>query len=177
MNLQIPEGRLGTSSEDQRPQEINGLLGVFTQTLLPSPVIQWILPARLRNKNHNDVVFVGQRRIQIKEASVGGYLEDVLEKPDFTGSIVGAKVLNVSTHLSWDSQLQTQDPSARHYITPEVLDTLPSQILVLSLDMKQLVFLCCSPSSPNEFITFRRPLPVDVNLPEKFGKHIAVDPK
>jgi hypothetical protein len=140
-------------------------------------VIQWILPARLRNKNHNDVVFVGQRRVQIKEASLGGYLEDVLEKNDFTGAIVGAKVLNVGAQLPWESQLQSQDPSAGHYITPEVLDMLPSQILVLSLDMKQLVFLCCSPSSPNEFITFRRPLPVDVNLPEKFGKHIAVDPK
>jgi hypothetical protein len=120
---------------------------------------------------------VGQRRVQIKEASLGGYLEDVLEKRDFTGAIVGAKVLNVGTQLPWESQLQSQDPSAGHYITPEVLDMLPSQILVLSLDMKQLIFLCCSPSSPNEFITFRRPLPVDVNLPEKFGKHIAVDPK
>lgn len=176
MNRQTSEGRPGTSPEG-RPQEITGLLGVFTQTLLPSPVIQWILPARLRNKDHNDVVFVGQRRVQIKEASLGGYLEDVLEKTDFTGAIVGAKVLNVGTQLPWESQLQSQDPSAGHYITPEVLDMLPSQILVLSLDMKQLVFLCCSPSSPNEFITFRRPLPVDVNLPEKFGKHIAVDPK
>jgi len=108
---------------------------------------------------------------------MGGYLQDVLEKTDFTGSIVGAKVLNISTQLPWDSHLETRDPSAGHYTTPELLDTLPSQILVLSLDMKQLVFLCCSPSSPNEFITFRRPLPVDVNLPEKFGKHMAVDPK
>lgn len=173
----MPKGRSGASSGSQRPQELAGLLGVFTQTLLPSPVTQWILPARLRNRNHNDVVFVGQRRVQIKRATMGGFLEDVLEKNDFAGSIVGAKVLNVSTQLPWESQLQTHDPSAGHYITPEVLDKLPSQILVLSLEMKQLVFLCCSPSSPGEFITFRRPLPIDVNLPEKFGKHIAVDPK
>ena len=177
MNSQISEGLSDASPESQHPRELNGLLGVFTQTLLPSPVTQWILPARLRNRNHNDVVFVGQRRVQIKRATLGGFLEDVLEKTDFTGSIVGAKVLNVSTQLPWESQLQTHDPSARNYITPEVLDMLPSQILVLSLEMKQLVFLCCSPSSPGEFITFRRPLPIDVNLPEKFGKHIAVDPK
>ncbi|KAJ5678282.1 uncharacterized protein N7477_003915 [Penicillium maclennaniae] len=177
MNPRASERLLDASSKGQQSRELTGFLGVFTQTLLPSPVTQWILPARLRNRNHNDVVFVGQRRVQIKQATVGGFLEDVLEKTDFTGSIVGAKVLNVSTQLPWESQLQTRDPSARNYITPEVLEMLPSQILVLSLEMKQLVFLCCSPSSPGEFITYRRPLPIDVNLPEKFGKHIAVDPK
>ena len=140
--------------------------GLFTQTILPSPVIKWILPARLRNKTHNDVVFVGEKRVQIKEAVAGGYLEDVVEKTDFRGSIIAAKVLNVSTELPLESQLHTDS----------VYDG-PSQILLLSVDTKELLFLYCSPSNDNEFVTFRRPLPVDITLSQRYGKHIAVDPK
>lgn len=177
MDSPNPEDNPDSRHEKPRPLEMTGLLGVFTQTLLPSPVIQWILPARLRSKHHNDVVFVGQKRVQIKDAVAGGYLEDVIEKTDFGGSIIAAKVLNVSAQLPWESQLQTKESAAGKYVNPELLDSLPSQILVLSLDMKELLFLCCSPSVENAFITFRRPLPVDVGLAEKFGKHIAVDPK
>lgn len=159
------------------PQGVTGLFGIFTQTVLPSPVIQWILPARLRSKHCNDVVFVGQQRIQIKEAAPGGYLEDVAEKSDFSGSIIQAKVLNVSTHLPWESQLRTSDVAAAKAIDPALLEDLPPQILVATLDLKQILFICCSPSAKDAFITFRRPLPVNVSLPEKFGRHVAVDPK
>lgn len=171
-----PPGR-HAGSQTSRPQEIGGLFGIFTQTVLPSPVIQWILPARLRNKHHNDVVFVGQQRIQIKQAAPGGYLEEVTEKTDFGGSIVQAKVLDVSTQLSWEPQLRTDDFPAGKEIDPAILDDLPSQILVITLDLKQILFLCCSRSARNTFITFRRPLPVNVSLPEKFGRHVSVDPK
>ncbi|KAJ6130018.1 hypothetical protein N7512_002798 [Penicillium capsulatum] len=140
--------------------------GLFTQTILPSPVIQWILPARLRSNRHNDVVFIGQKRVQIKEAIAGGYLENVNEKVDFPGSILAAKVLSVSTELPWETQLRSED----------VYDG-PSQILILSVDMRELLFLYCSPTAENEFVTFARPMPHDVSLQERFGKNIAVDPK
>ncbi|KAJ5803392.1 uncharacterized protein N7503_005842 [Penicillium pulvis] len=140
--------------------------GILTQTILASPVIKWILPARLRNKNHNDVVFVGEKRVQIKEAIPTGSLEDVAEKTDFPGSIGAAKVLNVSTELPLESQIQS-----------EAAYDGPSQILVLAVDMKELQFVYCCPSKPNEFVTFRRPFPVNVSLEMRFGKHIAVDPK
>lgn len=140
--------------------------GLFTQTVLPSPVIQWILPARLRSKDHNDVVFIGQKRVQIKEAVSGGYLENVIEKVDFPGSILAAKVLSVGTELPWETQLGSED----------VYDG-PFQILVLSVDMRELMFLYCSPVTENEFVTFARPMPHDVSLQERFGKNIAVDPK
>lgn len=161
-------------SQASRPEEITGTFGIFTQTVLPSPVIQWILSARLRSKHHNDVVFVGQQRIQIKEAALGGYLEFVTEKTDFGGTIVQAKALNVSTQLPWESQLRSDGIAGGKGVDPELLDDLPAQILVVTLDLKQILFLCCS---HNTFITFRRPLPVNVSLPEKFGRHVAVDPK
>lgn len=123
------------------------------------------------------MVFVGQQRIQIKEAAPGGYLEDVTEKTDFSGSIIQAKVLNVSADLPWESQVRTSDVAATKGIDPALLGNLPPQILVLTLDLKQIIFLCCSPLDKGVFIIFRRPLPVNVSLPEKFGRHVAVDPK
>ncbi|KAJ5231707.1 uncharacterized protein N7469_006295 [Penicillium citrinum] len=162
------------------PELLHETTGLLTQTVLPSPVIQWILPARLRSKKLNDVVFVGHRRLQIKEAADGGYLEDVMEKSDFDGTIISAKVLDVGTPIPWEHQMKGEGPAGANKGYMDHHDNLPSQVLVLSLDYKELLFLCCphgSISSKAEFVTYRRPLPVDVSLAERYGKHVAVDPK
>lgn len=153
------------------------LTGLFTQTIIPSPVVQWILPARLRSNQHNDVVFVGHRRVQVKEASTEGFLQDVTEKNDFDHSIVGAKVINVNTQLPWETQLENTGADDQMRDDSDLLDRLPSQLLVLSLEMRELQFLYCPITGDEEFVTYRRPLPVDVDLAERFGKHIAVDPR
>lgn len=44
-----------TAREDCRPPEC----GLLTRTVIESPVVQWILPARIRSAAHNDVVFIG----------------------------------------------------------------------------------------------------------------------
>ncbi|KAJ5678810.1 hypothetical protein N7462_007054 [Penicillium macrosclerotiorum] len=155
----------------------NDVTGLLTQTILPSPVVQWIVPACLRSKAHKDVVFVGQRRIQVKEAMAGGFLKDITEKADFDNCIIGAKAINMSTQIPWDGQFQPPGPLDSSESKPNTSDNLPSQILVLSLDMRELLFLFIPPSKPTEFITFRRPLPVDVSLSDRFGRHIAVDPR
>lgn len=156
-----------SSLPDQGPS------GLLTQTVIPSPVIRWMMPARLRSKEHNDVVFIGDKRLQIKEV-VNGHLEDVVEKTDFDASIIGAKVINVSALLPLDVQMKTAANAGALGID---FDRLPPQILLLSLDMKELVFLYRSIANPSYFVTYHRPLPSDVSLPEKFGRHIAVDPK
>lgn len=33
--------------------------GILSQTLVESPVVRWVLPARLRSSTHNDIAFVG----------------------------------------------------------------------------------------------------------------------
>jgi hypothetical protein len=151
-----------------RPTRLQGLL---TQPLIPSPVINWILPARLRDKDHNDVAFIGERRIQIKEALPSGHLQDVVEKSDFDGSLIGAKVINVSTELPWESQAQSE--SALPYYN----DNLPPQLLFLATDSNELLFMYCSELGDGPFVSYNRPLPRDVNIADKYGKHIAVDPK
>ena len=147
--------------------------GLLTQTLISSPAINYILPARLRNKNHNDVVFVGERRIQIKEALPSGHLEDVVENTDFDGSPLGAKVINVNTHLPWETQLSPSENDHRIHDTED----LPPQILFMATDAHELLFMYYSEKGHGHFVSYRRPLPRDVNLSEKYGRHIAVDPK
>lgn len=166
----------GTAIQSEPDCETTGIL---TQTVLSSPVIQWILPARLRSKKLNDVVFVGHRRLHIKEAANGGYLEDVMEKSDFDGTIISAKVLDIGSPIPWEQKLNHGEPASASNGYMDHHDNLPSQILVLSLDYKELLFLCCPRgpiSSKPEFVTYRRPLPVDVSLAERYGKHVAVDP-
>jgi len=38
-------------------------LGLLTQTVIRSPLVHWILPARLRDNSKNDVAFIGVRQI------------------------------------------------------------------------------------------------------------------
>ena len=34
-------------------------MGLLTQTVVPSPVINWIIPARIRHKEKNDILVIG----------------------------------------------------------------------------------------------------------------------
>lgn len=154
--------------------------GLLSQTVIRSPIIQWILPARLRNKFHNDVAFVGERSVQLKEAVLGVHLEDVITKADFDANIVAAKVINASTELTWEAQMKLGAGNAASSQHSDLHDTLPPQILVLTLESRELVFLYCTVKSPvknPQFIHFRRPLPCDVSSLERFGRHVAVDPR
>ena len=36
--------------------------GLLTRTVIESPIVQWILPVRLRSAAHNDVAFIGVRQ-------------------------------------------------------------------------------------------------------------------
>jgi hypothetical protein len=37
--------------------------GLLTKTIIPSPIIRWILPVQLRSAQHNDVAMIGVRPI------------------------------------------------------------------------------------------------------------------
>ncbi|KAJ5142770.1 uncharacterized protein N7515_001557 [Penicillium bovifimosum] len=147
-------------------------IGLLTQTLVTSPVISWILPARIRNRHHNDVVFIGERRIQVKEALASGHLEDVVDKTDIQGSIIGAKVINIGSLLPWEPLA----PS-RLTVSSPITENLPAQILFLSTSSDELLFMYCSDKGEDPFVSYSRPLPRDVGLAERYGAHIAVDPR
>ncbi|KAL2848682.1 mono-functional DNA-alkylating methyl methanesulfonate N-term-domain-containing protein [Aspergillus pseudodeflectus] len=160
---------------DSGPSSSKTRIGLLTHTLVPSPIIQWILPARLRSKYQNDVVFVGERSLQIKEAISGTHLEEVTSKSDFDAYITAAKVINISTELPWETQMKLGSSNANPNLELQK-DLLPSQIMVLSLASKELVFLYYS-SIADQFIHYHRPLPSDVSTFERFGRNIAVEPR
>ncbi|RAK81092.1 protein thtA [Aspergillus fijiensis CBS 313.89] len=151
-------------------------VGLLSHTLVPSPIIQWILPARLRGKHQNDVVFVGERCLQIKEAVSGVHLEEVTNKNDFDSYIMAAKVINVSTELPWEAQMKLSDSRSTMSADAAMHKDLPPQILVLSLASRELTFLYYW-NAGEQFIYHHRPLPNDVSAFERFGRNIAVEPR
>lgn len=151
-------------------------VGLLSHTLVSSPIIQWILPAHLRSKDQNDVVFVGERHLQIKEAVSGVHLEEVTTKNDFDSCIMAAKVINVSTELPWEEEMKLAASNSTLRASSDLRQDLPPQILVLSLASKELVFLYFSNAS-GQFVYHRRPLPNDVSAFERFGRNIAVEPR
>ena len=151
-------------------------IGLLSHTPVSSPIIQWILPAHLRSKDQNDVVFVGERHLQIKEAVSGVHLEEVTTKNDFDSCIMAAKVINVSTELPWEEEMKLAASNSTLRASSDLRQDLPPQILVLSLASKELVFLYFSNAS-GHFVYHRRPLPNDVSAFERFGRNIAVEPR
>ena len=49
--------------------------GLLTQTVISSPVIRWIFPARIRSSEHRDVAFIGVSRLSSSGFASFGTLE------------------------------------------------------------------------------------------------------
>lgn len=157
--------------------------GILTRTLIHGPMVQWVIPARLRHQDRKDVVFIGDKSIQIKELVSSGHLEEVATKFDFDAKIVGAKVISVSPELGLEEQMklgvdgQKQESAS----SPPAADhkELPPHILVLVLSSREVLFVYTrkGPRDRVEFVHTKRPLPADVSLLEEYGKHVAVDPR
>ena len=165
------------ASDEQIVKNNQPSYGLFSHTVVPSPVIQWVLPARLRNRHRHDVVAVGERHLQIKEALSDIHLEDVITKSDFDANIIAAKVINVGGEVSWETQMKLGAGNPTTSADSQVQDDLPPQILVLSLDSRELAFLYYSELDGGQFIHSHRPLPSDVSSFERFGWNVTIDPR
>ncbi|OAX79987.1 hypothetical protein ACJ72_05688 [Emergomyces africanus] len=172
---EIISSRQGASSDDVGSKPIRQRappIGLLSRTVMPGPVIQRVLPARLRHRDKHDIVFVGDNFIQIKEFVPNGHLEDIATKADFDSKILDAKIIGFPG--DGIAELDTS-PSG---IPPD--NDWHRQILVLILASRELLFLYGeeSPSSGRpEFIHVRRPLPSDVSSLEQYGRYIAIDPR
>ena len=151
------------------------MTGILTKTIIPSPVIRWILHACIRHSSINDVVFVGDDSIHVKQVNGQGSLKHIATKDDFDGRIRAAKVFsNRKETIDDDLFLKLEDGDA-----DDPVDNVPPQCLVLTLDSDDLLFLWLAideDGSPR-FVHQTYPLPRSSKLLYQLGEHLAVDPQ
>ncbi|KAL9078647.1 MAG: hypothetical protein Q9157_002446 [Trypethelium eluteriae] len=167
-------------------------LGLLSKTIIRSPVVNNILPARVRHKSLDDVVFVGEDFIQVKQIHSGGVLEHIATKSDFGSKIWASRVLGPSLqpkdarNRNWENQsLSSEDLvyEDADFDDPMDLDTeqqsLPPQILALTLESQQLcfVFVRQMPDGSHEFRQMTIPLPTSLDYLKTIGRHLATDPR
>ncbi|KAK2872057.1 hypothetical protein FQN49_002590 [Arthroderma sp. PD_2] len=156
------------------------ITGMLSRTLIQGPAVQWILPARLRHQDQNDVVFIGDKFIQIKELVPSGHLEEVVTKADFDSRIIGAKIINSRPGPALEDEIKQGGRAPAHSPRPSShRGTVPPHILVLVLSSKEILFMFTKegPRGSPEFVYSRRPLPADTSALEEYGRHIAVEPR
>lgn len=160
--------------------------GILSQTIVESPVVRWVLPARLRSSTHNDIAFIGDHFVQVSELGRDGQVHDVVRKSDFGHRIRNAVVLGGSLEHGLDDDpygitvKQEPSPSPSSPGEDGISDDLrvrllPPQMLVLVLESCQMLFLFVreKPDGGLEFVTSTYENP---KLLPYVGYHLAVDP-
>jgi len=161
-------------------------VGLLNKTLSLSPAVRWALPARIRHKDKDDLVVVGDDFIQIHQIETDGRLTHVATKSDFDCLIFSAKVFGDPL----DDKDGKPDNDSNHDIKPEhhemdnqssrATTMLPPQCLVLTLQNQHMVFMFASEDSEGS-INFNMcsyvPLPSWPSPTKRPGKHLAIDPK
>lgn len=164
-------------------------LGLLTKTLVRSSVIKWIIPARVRHQNKNDVIFITADCVAIKEA-LGNYtLKDICIKADFDSPIRSARIVGDPRELTRPDKYtyaqKRRDDWEYHEANVDLEEqpankaALPPHIIVLALESQKLVFLCAinGTSEGPIWLSSHREMPKARSLLEELGEHIAVDPK
>lgn len=174
------KGILSPSRQVNGPVEYMGLL---SQTLAPSPVVRWILPARIRSRRHRDIVFVGNTYIQLREFLPTGTLTDVTAKLDLRTHILSAKVISAKVEKvpTLDAVLAQEVDEERFIIKGKPCSNeQPPQILVLGTANNELIYVYAKTiggSNAAEFIYAKRALLLGVSMSPRFTRHIAIDPE
>lgn len=166
------------------------MIGVLKRTLIKSPVIKSIIPARILHASHNDVIFVRSDSIEVKaviENYPNPYLQDIICKADFDSDIRSARILGrprtyQKVEKSEENVLVEEDKPPRtpyrqpSFIPPEI----PPHILALTLESSKLIFLCAfyDWTGHPQWLSSYRVLPNHAHsYSKRLGEHIAVDPK
>lgn len=146
-------------------------IGVYTKTLIRSPVVRWMLHARIRHQPMNDVIFVGDNFIQVKQVVAEGRLQDIAAKHDFDTQIRAAAVFS-NEEDDFLAKVKTE-----HNATSLDDDGIPPQSLVLTLDSNDMVFLFLRRDSTGVYRFVHQSIPIlafDQILFQP-GEHLAVD--
>lgn len=147
------------------------MAGVLTRTLARSPVVRWILHARIRRNRFNDVAFVGDDFVEVKQVTEGGHLEPVALKCDFDTRIRAAKAF--STALETDD-----DDFIKHDPDESAVPAAPPQCIVLTTESNDLLFIHLADDGHGSyrFVQQACPMPKFDRLVFQPGAHLAIDP-
>ncbi|OHE98766.1 thermotolerance protein [Colletotrichum orchidophilum] len=166
--------------------------GILTRTIIESPVARWVLPARLRSAHHNDVAFVGDRYVSIKELRKDGQLQEVLRKNDFGCRIRNALVIgNKYEHFrvvaddSGHDHIKSEDEDDDTHMadfgsvsgTSSSHGLLPPHLLLLILESGSFVFLFIRRNLRGMLDFVASPFHNSVKRLGHLGFHVAVDPR
>ncbi|PWW76411.1 hypothetical protein C7212DRAFT_357349 [Tuber magnatum] len=178
--------------------------GLMSRTLVHSPVIKQIIPARIRSRELNDVAFIGETFIELHLLTDDGKLRQAGSKTDFQASIRHARVFGSprrNFHSPQDAifkqelATQSQDdvvmrgvgeggvnggilPGAAEGDDPKPL--LPPHILALTLDSGHLAFVYAKSSEEQgevNFVVSMKRIDQKGIRTETLGRSIAVDPR
>ncbi|KAG6017036.1 hypothetical protein E4U54_008585 [Claviceps lovelessii] len=164
VNLQAALKASATPKAATRPHLDPPSCGVLSRTIVESPIVHWILPARLRSEAHNDIAFVGDHSVQISELRRDGQLHEVARKSDFGCRIRSAAVLGdpLQHDLDDDDQADIIKSEDEDTLMQEVSGTadvvqdqaLPPQLLVLMLESGDTMYICLrrQPDSALDFV-------------------------
>ena len=168
-------------------------LGLLTRTLVRSSVTKWIIPARIRHRDKNDVLFITTNSVTIKEAAGDYTLTDVIMKDDFDSPIRSARILGSPRHLTGPDKYDNKDdPNLEDAEMDIEMDDegltsaiplhgreLPPHIAVLALESNKLVFLFAvsGVSELPKLLCSQKEFPAATSSLDQLGEHTAVDPK
>ncbi|KAK7415630.1 hypothetical protein QQX98_005774 [Neonectria punicea] len=157
--------------------------GILSTTVLESPVIHWVFPARLRSHDSNDVAFVGDRFVQISALHADGQADEVIRMSNFGARIRNAIVLGPPLQDGDDIPSRLIKPEDRGDLMQdttkppggEIRQPFPPQMLVLILESGDAVFLFIRERADStlEFVTARYKNPSNLKF---LGFHLCVDP-
>jgi hypothetical protein len=154
--------------------------GLLSRTFSPSSTIRWILPARIRSTTKNDIVFVGETFVQLREFLDSGQLADATAKLDFGTQILAAQVISAKLQIVpiIDAILKQERDQEQYSIHGQPIeDSHPPQLLVLSTSSNELIYVYAREDSSGDarFVFAKRSLLRGVNLPVRQCRHMAVD--
>lgn len=153
-------------------------MGSLTKTIVPSPVIRWLLHARIRQRKWNDVVFVGHNFIRVYNVGALGHLQHVASKDDFDAQIRAARVFDVEEDPPEEDEFLGIKAEPSVAASSQGHGAVPPQMIVLTLDSNDLVFIYMiqDGDGPARFVHQTCPTMSQHNILFRVGQHLAVDP-
>ncbi|KAF2713263.1 hypothetical protein K504DRAFT_134278 [Pleomassaria siparia CBS 279.74] len=167
-----------------KPQNKIPKLGILSRSIFQSPFVKTVLSANIRHKSLNDVVFVSEDAVHLKEIQAYGHLRHAATKSDFTGRILAARVFGEPRKVQVHSEYgKPWDKAAVHAqrrsFSGEEPDSLPPEIIVLTLTSRTLMFLWARQSQSGSVAFYQKiyRVPAATSHHDRLGAFLAVDPK